>query len=138
MQMSIAPKKSFVFVAVLAGLSAQIIAQENLLLQTYFKTHWQNESQFIVEAITTDIAELSQELAGDFRNPALHERAAVLLGVFALRESSGHFYDVRLPLCRMTAHLALARSLKKDSAYSVHGRLAEAILYTLMNNQRDA
>jgi len=240
MQMSIAPKKSFVFVAVLAGLSAQIIAQENPLLQTYFKTHWQNESQFIVEAITTDIAEmlcfakskklpgearlaitaaekapfykiglqlpegaapviseinmsrpiwepelyqplirdllkaldvprqlnpspdetnlgflkrlesataqdieqanaeLSQELTGDFRNPALHERAAVLLGVFALRESSGHFYDVRLPLCRMTAHLALARSLRKDSAYSVHGRLAEAILYTLMNNQRDA
>jgi len=40
MQMSIAPKKSFVFVAVLAGLSAQIIAQENPLLQTYFKTHW--------------------------------------------------------------------------------------------------
>ena len=87
--------------------------------------------------IESENAELSQKLAGDFRNPVLHEKAAVLLGAFALRESSGAFYDIRSPLCRMTAHLALAKSLTKASS-TVHGQLAEAILFTLMNNQKDA
>jgi hypothetical protein len=51
---------------------------------------------------------LSSELENDFSNPSLHEQAAVLLGAFALREHSGDFYEIRSPLCRITAHLAMA------------------------------
>ena len=54
---------------------------------------------------------LSAALEEDFINPALHEQAALLLGAFALREHSGDFYEIRSPLCRMTAHLAMARLL---------------------------
>jgi len=80
---------------------------------------------------------VSALLATDFNDPTLHEMAAVLLGSFALREFSGYFYDVRSPLCRMTAHLALARSLSGGRT-GINGQLAEALLSTLMNNQTEA
>jgi hypothetical protein len=79
--------------------------------------------------------ELSQRLQKDFLNPALHEQAAALLGAFALRENSGQFYDIRLPLCRMTAHLTLARFLAGSHPPGVNGQLANCMLLTLMNNQ---
>jgi tetratricopeptide (TPR) repeat protein len=78
---------------------------------------------------------LSEDLEGDFSNPALHEEAAVLLGAFTLREHSGDFYEIRSPLCRMTAHLAMAQFLAVGRPPSVNGRVAEAMLFTLMNNQ---
>jgi tetratricopeptide (TPR) repeat protein len=81
---------------------------------------------------------LSGELADDFSSPVLHEKAALLLGTFALRENSGCFYEIRFPLCRMTAHLALVKAFGNDSAYDVNGRVAEALLYTLMNNEKQA
>jgi tetratricopeptide (TPR) repeat protein len=79
--------------------------------------------------------ELSRKLQTDFLNPALHEQAAALLGAFALRENSGLFYDIRLPLCRMTAHLALARFLAGNHPPGVNGQLADCMLLTLMNNE---
>jgi len=93
---------------------------------------------FSAEEIEHQNAAVSKELGDDFRNPLLHQKAALLLGAFALREFSGPFCDVRSPLCRMTAHLAMARALAKDSSLTVNGQVAEAILYTLMNNQKDA
>ena len=81
---------------------------------------------------------LSLDLAGDFTNPALHEQAAVLLGAFTLREHSGDFYEIRSPLCRMTAHLAMAHLLAGSQPPSVNGRVAEAMLYTLMNDEAAA
>src|SRR5207245_2051096 len=65
-------------------------------------------------------------------------KAALLLGAFALREWSGEFYDVRLPLCRMTAHLAFARALTDKPSSDINARLADAMLETLMNNQVSA
>jgi len=78
---------------------------------------------------------LSEDLEDDFSNPASHEEAAVLMGAFMLREHSGDFYEIRSPLCRMTAHLALAQFLAGGRPPSVNGRVAEAMLLTLMNNQ---
>lgn len=82
--------------------------------------------------------ELSDQLRGDFTNPDLHEKAALLLGVFALRDSAAAFYDVRLPLCRMTAHLAFSRGLSGDTRWGIHGRVANAMIMTIENNERDA
>jgi tetratricopeptide (TPR) repeat protein len=81
---------------------------------------------------------LSEDLEDDFSNPALHEEAAVLVGAFTLREHSGDFFEIRSPLCRMTAHLAMAQLLAKGRPSSVNGRVAEAMLFTLMNNQTAA
>jgi tetratricopeptide (TPR) repeat protein len=82
--------------------------------------------------------ELSEDLEDDFSNPALHEEAAVLLGAFMLREHSGDFFEIRTPLCRMTTHLAMAQLLAGGRPPSVNGRVAEAMLFTLMNNQAAA
>jgi tetratricopeptide (TPR) repeat protein len=81
---------------------------------------------------------VSEQLQHDFQNPALHAKAALLLGAFALREWSGEFYDVRLPLCRMTAHLTFARALTDKPASDLNALLADAMLETLMNNQVSA
>ena len=62
----------------------------------------------------------------------------MLLGAFTLREHSGDFFDIRSPLCRMTAHLAMAQYLAGDRPPGVNGRVAEAMLWTLMNNQAPA
>ncbi len=77
---------------------------------------------------------VSAALQKDFINPALHEKAALLLGAFALSECSGEFYDVRIPLCRISAHLTLARALPPKQT-GVPGRLADVMLDTLMNRQ---
>jgi tetratricopeptide (TPR) repeat protein len=89
----------------------------------------------LAETIEKENLELSEDLRKDFQNPALHEQAATLLGAFALRENSGQFYDIRLPLCRMTAHLALARFLAGQNPQDLNGELANCMLLTLMNNQ---
>ena len=78
---------------------------------------------------------LSAALDRSFNDPALHEKAALLLGAFALREHSGDFYDIRWALCRMTAHLAFARFLSGTDAPGLEGQVADAVLETLMNNQ---
>ena len=81
---------------------------------------------------------VSAGLTRQFRDAALHENAALLLGAFTLRENSGDFFDIRSPLCRLTAHLALARKLAGPSAPGLNGQVAKALLYTLMNNQKAA
>jgi hypothetical protein len=87
------------------------------------------------ETIARENLELSKNLQSDFTNPAFHEQAAVLLGAFSLRENSGPFYDIRLPLCRLTAHLALARFLAGDHPPGASGLVAESMLLTLINNE---
>ncbi len=81
---------------------------------------------------------VSEALAKDFTNPALHEQAAVLLGAFMLREHSGYFFEIRSPLSRMTAHLAMARFCRGRGSYGINGRVAESMLLTLMNDQAAA
>jgi tetratricopeptide (TPR) repeat protein len=87
------------------------------------------------ETIAREDLELSAQLQKDFKSPGLHEQAAALLGAFALLENSGLFYDIRLPLCRMTAHLVLARFLSGDHPPGPVGHVADCMLLTLMNNQ---
>lgn len=81
---------------------------------------------------------VSAALETDFENPKLHEQAALLLGAFMLREHSGYFFEIRSPLCRMTAHLALARFLQGGEITSVNGQIVGVMLLSLMNNQSDA
>jgi hypothetical protein len=62
------------------------------------------------------------------RSAALHERAAFLLGSSVQkREASTPGFDPRPTMCRMTAHLAIARALHPGGA-TKDGRLAEQIL----------
>jgi hypothetical protein len=84
---------------------------------------------------------LSQSLRDDPGNPGLHQQAALLLGVFALRENSGHFYDTRPTLCRMAAHAALARALKPGPAGdrpTLDALISEVLLDTLTGREQAA
>lgn len=92
-------------------------------------------SDGLAETIATEEARVSTNLQRDFTNAGSHEEAAVLLGAFALRENGGPFNDVRLPLCRMTAHLALARLFAGNHSPGIAGRVADCMLLTLMNNE---
>jgi hypothetical protein len=69
----------------------------------------------------------------------LHEEAALVLTVFALKERAQKFHDVRLALCRMTAHLALASALRHDGAgRSLEGSVAESVLLAIVGRQMEA
>ena len=65
------------------------------------------------DAIVRENARLSRLLQEHPRSAALHERAALLLAS-AARRASASGADVRPLLCRMTAHLAVARALHGD------------------------
>ena len=87
------------------------------------------------ETIEQKDQELSAALEADFTNPQLHEAAAALLGAFLLRDHSGNFFEMRLPLSRMTAHLTMASSLSSTHSYRINGRMAEAMQLTLIGDQ---
>jgi tetratricopeptide (TPR) repeat protein len=90
------------------------------------------------ETIEKENQKLSAALENDFTNPELHEQAAVLLGAFLLRDHSGHFFEIRSPLSRLTAHLAMARFLRGAGASGVNGQMAEAMMLSLVNDQASA
>lgn len=87
------------------------------------------------ETIEQENEQLSAALDQDFTDPQLHEKAAALLGAFLLRDHSGNFFDIRAPLCRMTAHLAMAQLLDGTNSYGINGQMAEAMLFTLINDE---
>jgi tetratricopeptide (TPR) repeat protein len=87
--------------------------------------------------VSEDLA-LSRRLEAEPRDPSAHERAALLLGAFALRDHARESTDVRPALARLTAHLALAQALRAGAGPSAVGRLAEAVLATLLGRERDA
>jgi hypothetical protein len=80
----------------------------------------------------------SERLKGAMADPGAHEQAALVLGAFGLREAAGQFSDARLVLCRMTAHLALARALRGGARPGADGAVAEAALLALAGRQADA
>lgn len=90
------------------------------------------------ETIERENEELSAALEQNFTDPQLHEEAAALLGAFLLRDHSGYFFDIRAPLSRMTAHLAMAQFLSGTNRYGINGQLAQAMLLTLMNDESPA
>src|SRR5262245_949060 len=69
---------------------------------------------------------LSRLLQEHPRSASIHERAALLLGAAARRQAR-RGGDARALLCRMTAHLAVARALH-DGRLSTDGDLAERML----------
>jgi hypothetical protein len=89
----------------------------------------------MAETIEKEDESLSGALEANFTDPALHEQAAVLLGAFTLREHSGHFFEIRSPLSRITAHLAMARFLGGGHAYGINGQMADAMLMTLVGDE---
>lgn len=89
------------------------------------------------EVLVREDERLSRGLEVQPRDALAHERAALLLGAFALRDAAGRFGDVRPELCRMSAHLALARALRAGGPGRA-GLVAEAALETLVGRQIDA
>jgi hypothetical protein len=79
--------------------------------------------------------DLSGALEKDFTSPELHEKAALLLGAFLLRDHTGHFLEIHAPLCRMTTHLAMARLLRGSGTCGPNGQIAEAMLLSLVEAQ---
>jgi hypothetical protein len=77
---------------------------------------------------------LSRLLHDHPRSASIHERAALLLGA-AARRGVAAGRDTRALLCRMTAHLAVARALH-DGALSGDGELAERMLTGLAGLER--
>src|SRR5262249_24500132 len=73
------------------------------------------------ETIERENQTLSEALQKDFTNPQLHEKAALLLGAFLLRDHSGAFFEIRSPLSRITAHLAMAHLLSGSDSCGVNG-----------------
>lgn len=90
------------------------------------------------ETIERQNQEVSEALESDFTNPELHEKAALLLGAFVLREYSGHFFEIRSPLSRITAHLAMAQFLRGTDPFSINGTMGETLMLTRVNAETPA
>ena len=90
------------------------------------------------ETIEQEDQAISSDLESDFGNPELHEKAALLLGAFLLRDHSGYFYEIRTPLSRLTAHLAMAQYLRSSGAEGINGQMAETMLLTVIGDEARA
>ena len=91
-----------------------------------------------VEMLLAQNRRISDALQANMRSASAHESAALLVGAFALRESSNFFGDVRPALSRMAAHLAMARALRRGEPSGRDGELAMVILTDLSGLQREA
>jgi hypothetical protein len=90
-----------------------------------------------IETLAAVSLNLSMQLKKHMLEPALHEDVALLLAAFALRERLEPFDDLRWPLNRMAAHLAVGGWLSGGNP-GLNGRYALAVAYTLMNLQTNA
>jgi tetratricopeptide (TPR) repeat protein len=90
------------------------------------------------ETIERENQTLSEALEKKFTDPQLHERAALLLGAFVLSGHAGFFSESRLPLCRLTAHLTMARFFEGANPYGLNGKLAEASMLTEAGDETPA
>jgi hypothetical protein len=78
---------------------------------------------------------LSRLLQNHPRSAAVHERAALLIGLSVQkRATASSGFDARLALCRMTAHLAIARALH-PGAPTKDGHAAEQLLVSVAAEQ---
>jgi hypothetical protein len=89
--------------------------------------------EFTPAALARASDSASRALTANMRNARAHEAAALTLGAFALRETAGRFSDTRWALNRMTAHLAMSSAVAESTGPD--GRLAHAVLLTLLNRQ---
>lgn len=83
------------------------------------------------------VSSVSRLLQNHPRSGAVHERAALLIGLSVQkRAAASPIFDVRPGMCRMTAHLAIARALHPGSGMK-DGRSARQILAALAARQPD-
>ena len=81
---------------------------------------------------------ISRLLQNHPRSGVVHERAALLLGLSVQkRVIASATFDARPVLCRMTAHLAIARALHAGGP-TKDGQSAEQLLATLASRQPEA
>ncbi len=80
----------------------------------------------------------SSALGQHFLSPTQHHRAALLIGVFSLRDCSDRFLNLLPEFARMTAHRVFADSLQQDSAENPTAILAAALEAVLQGNQAEA
>jgi hypothetical protein len=85
------------------------------------------------DTIARENLRLSRLLQDHPRSAALHEQAALLLAVAAGQQAAADT-DIRPLLCRMTAHLAIARALHGD-VLSGDGQMAERLLAQLSDRE---
>ena len=90
------------------------------------------------QQLVRQAADVDIHLRAHPRDAAGHEAAALVIAAFALREDAWRFTDVRVELNRLTARLAFANALRGGQPPSGDGRLAEIVLLTLANHQRQA
>jgi tetratricopeptide (TPR) repeat protein len=98
-----------------------------------------SDAALVTELLSPDgsiMMRINGEIANRLKNQpgdaAAHEDAALLLGVFGLKEASGYLHDSREVLCRLAAHLALATALRNEGqAPGGSGLVAEALLDVL-------
>ena len=90
------------------------------------------------EVLVRESAKVSRRLEAEPRDADAHERAALLLGAFALRDLAGFYTDTRPALCRLSAHLSLAHALRDGAPPGLAGRFGGVLLESLVGRQRDA
>lgn len=88
------------------------------------------------QTLVSESQRISKELSQHPLDAELHEEAALVLGYFGLQEAAGQFADTRRTLCRMSAHLALARTLHDKT--SVCGQVAEVAQLSLINRETES
>lgn len=95
-----------------------------------------NLVNFSAEKIIAENKRISAALNANPLDASLHEQAAFLLSIFALRETASCFSDVRPSLNRISTHLAIAKALKGE--LSNLGNFAQITLACLANRESDA
>src|SRR5262249_13616972 len=94
----------------------------------------ENPSVETLAAISTDV---SEKLKRNMLDASVHDRAALILAAFALRERLEPFEDHRWALNRLIAHLALSHWASGKNP-GLEGRYALTVAYALMNLQTNA
>jgi tetratricopeptide (TPR) repeat protein len=94
----------------------------------------ENPSVEILGRISVD---LSEKLKGTMLDSSLHEKAALVLAAFALRDRLEPYEDPRWALSRVTAHLAVAHWISGGDP-GLEGAYALTTAYSLMNLQTNA
>jgi tetratricopeptide (TPR) repeat protein len=93
---------------------------------------------FTPESISQQNTRISSALTSHPLDAQLHQQAALLLSLFALRESAACFNDLRPALNRISAHLAIASAINGKAEYGAPGKLAEIALMTMGGHEAEA
>jgi hypothetical protein len=109
-------------------------AADPMLTEDLAQDHTALPAVFDVRTAASEDARLTRLLAEHPRSAAMHRRAALILGAEAKQRSGP---ERRLLLCRITAHLAVARALH-PGALDTEGQLAELQLADLAATENSA